>query len=60
MGVYAALKDNNEYLYRADARLCLGELRVHTFMIVAFIGVCGVWMLHVADGFGSMEAASEN
>jgi hypothetical protein len=42
MGVYAALKDNNEYLYRADARLCLGELRVHTFMIVAFIGVCGV------------------
>ena len=60
MGVYAALKDNNEYLCRADARLCLGELRVHTFMIVAFIGVCGVLMLHVADGFGSMEAASEN
>lgn len=42
MGFYAVLKDNNEYLYRADARLCLGELRVHTFMIVAFIGVCGV------------------
>lgn len=42
MGVYAALKDNNAYLYRADARLCLGELRVHTFMIVAYIGVCGV------------------
>ena len=42
MGVYAALKDNNEYLYRADVRLCLGELRVHTFMIVAYISVCGM------------------
>lgn len=55
MGVYAVLKDNNEYLYRADARLCLGELRVHTFMILVFIGVCGVLMLHDADGFVSME-----
>lgn len=54
------MKDNNEYLYRADARLCLGEFRVHTFMVLVFIGVCGVLMLHVADGFGCMGAASEN
>lgn len=33
----------------------MGEFRVHTFMVLVFIGVCGVLMLHDADGFVSME-----
>ena len=37
----------------------MGEFRVHTFMVLVFIGVCGVLMLHDADGFGSIEVREE-